>query len=40
MTLPHMTGMWLTEVLQTTTTQGECPPCGPVQEKQPAGKRC
>ena len=32
MTLPHMTQMWLTEVLQTTTPQGKCPPCGPVQE--------
>ena len=23
--------MWLAEVLQTTTLQGKCPPCGPVQ---------
>jgi hypothetical protein len=23
--------MWLTEVLQTTTPQRKCPPCGPVQ---------
>jgi hypothetical protein len=37
MTLPHMTQMWLTEVLQTTTPQGKCPPCGPVQGNCPQG---
>ena len=37
MTLPHMTQKWLTEVLQTTTPQGKCPPCGPVQGNGPQG---
>ena len=36
MTLPHITAMWLAEVLQTTTSAGEVPAPSPVQER-PAG---